>query len=245
MYRYKLTIEYDGTNYSGWQRQADKSSIQDAVEIAINKFSQEKVNIYGSGRTDAGVHAREQIAHCDFLKEHTPATIIKATNFYLRPQPISILACEKVDSSFHARFSAAKRYYQYQIINRLSHLAIDANRAWHIIDKLDVNKLKLAVKLLENTHDFSSFRTSICQAASPIKKVDYIKVEQVNDRIYFEIAAQSFLHNMVRNIVGTVCMVGRGKWTMNDLQKYRDKKDSKTAKFTAPACGLYLLKIDY
>jgi tRNA pseudouridine38-40 synthase len=245
MPRYKITVEYDGTSYAGWQKQKQQPSIQGEIERALSEFLQEKVEIYGSGRTDSGVHALGQVAHFDLPKEYSEDTIIKAVNFYLKSQPISILSCEQVNLEFHARFSAKKRYYCYHIINRLSPLTVDLNRAWHIIERLDIQQMQKAAEMLEGTHDFSSFRTSLCQAKSPIKILDYIKITCKKDKITFEIRAQSFLHNMVRNIIGVLRMVGNGKWSLADLQKHLDAKDTSIRKPTAPAHGLYLWKVDF
>ena len=245
MVRYKITIEYDGTDYAGWQRQDNMISVQGAIEEALYKFSQEKVQITGSGRTDSGVHATGQVAHFDLTKEYDIYNVVNGINFFLKPQPISILAAEIVDEEFNARFSAKKRYYRYFILNRMSPAAIDAKRKWWVKERLDEKPMQKAAKLLEGTHDFSSFRTSQCQAKSPIKTMDYIKISRLGDVIEIELCAESFLHRMVRNIVGCLRMIGNKRWTEKDLLKFMEAKTTDQTRYTALPHGLFLEKVDY
>lgn len=245
MSRYKIIIEYDGTNYCGWQKQPRLPSIQGKLEDAIKAFSQIHAPVQGSSRTDTGVHALAQVAHFDLDTKLESGKILRAMNFYLKEEAISVLDCEEVSEEFHARFSAKKRYYKYIITNRLPPLSIDINRSCHVIEKLDVKKMQKAAKLLEGTHDFSNFRASMCQAHSPIKKVDYINIHQEGEKITLEISASSFLHNMVRNIVGALRMVGKGKWTNDTIIKLRDLKEKNMQKFTSSPSGLYFIKVDY
>jgi tRNA pseudouridine38-40 synthase len=245
MNRYKITIEYDGTNYAGWQKQKNIKTIQGEIEKALQTFSQEKVSIHGMGRTDSGVHALGQVAHFDLLQDWDIETIAKGINYFLKDQPIVILNCEKAPEDFHARHSAKERSYRYVILNRFAYPALDLNRVWHINQKLDIRKMESASKLLLGTHDFSSFRTTLCEAKSPIKTLNSIEIMQNADKIIFELTATSFLHHMVRNIVGTLHMVGLEKFTEKDFLNYFNKKDVSMIKYTAPASGLYFIKVSY
>lgn len=243
--RYKITIEYDGTNYSGWQRQDNKVSIQSAIEEALYKFSQEDVKITGSGRTDSGVHATGQVAHFSLVKKFEIRNIVNGINFFLKPQPISILDCAIVEEEFNARFSAKKRYYRYFILNRNSPAAIDAKRKWWIREALNIELMQKAAKLLEGTHDFSSFRTAQCQAKSPIKTLDYIHISKAGEVIEIALCAESFLHRMVRNIVGCLRMIGNDGWTEKELLQFIEAKTTDQTRYTAPPHGLFLEKIEY
>ena len=245
MQRYKCIIEYDGTNFSGWQRQADQSSIQQCLEEAIFKFSGETVTIHVAGRTDAGVHAFGQVMHFDIEKSISAEKIMGAMNFHLKPNPISVIGIEEASEEFHARFSAQKRHYIYRIINRRAPLAIEHLRAWHIGVPLDVDKMRQAANNLIGTHDFSSFRDSQCQGNTPIKTLDEIKIERSGDLITIEVCAKSFLHHMVRNIAGTLKFAGEGKWSANEVKKILEAKDRTKAGPTAPAYGLFFVKVDY
>lgn len=246
MNRYKILIEYEGTNYSGWQIQKNSPSIQQAIETAIKKFSGQKVTIWCAGRTDAGVHALAQVAHFDLNHDtYQPQTIINAINYYLKPQPIVILDCALVSNDFHARFAAVKRHYEYIILNRVSSPALEKNRVWHIRKDLDVASMQEAATHLIGIHDFSSFRASQCQALSPIRTIDSADIYTKGNYIYFNISAKSFLHHMVRNIVGTLVQIGLKKISPNDFLEILQTKDRKKAGPTAPAYGLYFKKIDY
>lgn len=255
--RYKLVIEYDGTNYIGWQKQKGGFSIQESIEKAIHLFSGESVELFAGGRTDAGVHALGQVAHFDLEKEYKPFRVISAINFYLKyktsaqtnikkptTQDISIIDCEIVDENFHARFSAKKRYYKYKILNRPQPSAVD-NKAWQIGKKLNFEKMQKALPLLIGKKDWSSFRDSECQAKSPIKTIDKVSLQKNADEIIFEIEAKSFLHHMVRNIVGTLVEVGLNKISIENLKEIIEAKDRTKAGPTAPPQALFLVKIDY
>lgn len=252
--RYKIIIEYDGTNYNGWQRQKNESSIQESIEKAIQLFSSETVEVFGSGRTDAGVHALGQVAHFDLTKEYEPCKIVSAINFYLKyktcakakknatTQDITILDCKIVDENFHARFSAKKRYYKYRILNRQQPSAVDY-KLWHIGKKLDFEKMQEALPFLVGNKDWTSFRDTECQAKSPIKTIDKVNLTKNCDEIIFEIEAKSFLHHMVRNIIGTLVEVGLNKITIEELNEIIEAKDRTKAGPTAPPQGLFLVFI--
>lgn len=244
---FKLTIEYLGTNYCGFQKQfgLQQKSIEETLEIAIYKLSQEQPKIFTAGRTDAGVHALGQVIHFNLNKKFTPYKIQMGLNNYLREEDISVLSCEEVDENFHARFDAKMRHYRYRIINRKAPLTIEKNRAWHVAQKLDVEEMKKAAEFLIGEHDFSSFRDAECQAKSPIRTVKKITIEKLGEEILFEISAKSFLHHMVRNIVGTLVWIGSGKFSATEMRKILTAKDRTKSGPNAPACGLYFLKVDY
>ncbi len=254
MTRWKFTIEYNGTDYFGWQRQNDGPSIQQAIEEAIEGFCQQQVTLTVAGRTDAGVHARGQIAHVDlkdFSRPMEPFEVAKAINAHLLPQPISIIKAEIVDDEFNARFSAKNKLYTYRIINRQAFLALEKGFAWHVKRPLEINSMREGAKYLIGKHDFTSFRDSDCQAKSPEKTVDMIELTSLpydvggGQDIRIEVEGRSFLHHMVRNIAGTLKLVGEGKWQPQDVKKALDAKDRKQGGPTAPACGLFLTRIDY
>jgi tRNA pseudouridine38-40 synthase len=245
MTRYKLTIEYKGTDYSGWQRQVDRPTIQQEIEEAITKFS---------GRTDAGVHARGQVAHVDFAdfkKPMQPFEILKAINAHLRPRPISIIAVEQVHDEFHARFDATNKLYRYHIVNRQGFLALDREQVWHVRKPLDVQAMDSVAKILLGKHDFTTFRDSECQANSPIRTLDRLDVtarpydDHGGQEIFIEAEGQSFLHHQVRNMVGTLSLVGEGKWSAQDVRAALEACDRTKGGPTAPADGLYLMRVDY
>lgn len=245
MQRYKCTVEYDGSGFFGWQRQNHCPSIQQTMEEAIEKFAGHKVDIRTAGRTDAGVHALGQVVHFDLEKDFPCNKVIGATNFHLRPAPIALLDAVEVDNKFNARFSAKKRYYEYRIINRWAPVVIEHKRITHIKEHLDEIAMQEAANLLIGKHDFTSFRDSKCQAKSPVKTLDEVRVVRHGDRITIYVSAPSFLHHMVRNIAGTLKMVGSGRWTVADVQKALDAKDRRAAGPTAPPDGLYLTKVTY
>jgi tRNA pseudouridine38-40 synthase len=254
--RYKLTIEYNGTDYVGWQRQDHDNlrTIQGEIEAAIHKFSGQKVDIQGAGRTDAGVHACAQVAHVDFedfTKPMKPYEIAKAINAYLRPQPISVLAADPVDDEFHARFAAKNKLYKYRILCRQAFPALEQGLVWHIKHTLDAEAMHEAAQALIGNHDFTSFRDAQCQAKNPVRTLDRLDV-CVRDydmcggqEIIIEAEAQSFLHHMVRNLAGTLALVGEGKLDKQGLKDILEAKDRTKAGPTAPAAGLCLYRIDY
>ena len=245
MPRYRLTLEYDGGPFVGWQRQDNGASVQQAVEDAIRRFTGVAATAVGAGRTDAGVHALGQVAHVDLPRAFEPTTIRDAVNFHLRPAPISVLSAAAVDDDFHARFSACRRRYRYVIVNRPAPLALDHGRAWHIRSALEPGRMAAAARLLVGHHDFSSFRSSLCQAASAEKTLDLLTVAADGDTIRIEATARSFLHNQVRIIVGTLKRVGDGKWPVERVALALAARDRRAGGPTAPAYGLYLVGVDY
>ncbi|MGN7619253.1 MAG: tRNA pseudouridine(38-40) synthase TruA [Ehrlichia sp.] len=244
--RYKITIEYNGSNFIGWQKQKHSSnSIQEIVEEAIFKFSQQRVILYVAGRTDAGVHALGQVAHFDLTMDFDAYVIRNAINFHLIPHDIAILNVEKTDDKFHARFSAKKRHYLYKIINRYSHLTLDYNRAWLIRTPLNVKNMVQAIEYMKGNHDFSSFRAKHCQSKSPIKTIDDLQIINNGQFIDIYIAALSFLHNQVRIIVGTLVECGKNNFPPEYIRNILDAKNRSCAGITAPSYGLYFVKVDY
>ena len=244
MFNFKIIIEYDGTNYVGWQRQTNGISIQEAIENAIFKLTSEKVVLFGAGRTDAGVHALGQVAHFCIKKKFKIDNIRDGLNQHLRPQPIAILEAENANQEFHARFSATKRTYEYIITNRRSPLTVSKNKSWGVFKKLDIDKMKLEAKYFIGKHNLEAFRSAHCQSNSAIKTIDDITIiNKVND-IVITVSAKSFLHSQVRIMVGTLVEVGKGKITKSIKNIIEEKKRSQ-AGITAPACGLYLIKVEY
>jgi tRNA pseudouridine38-40 synthase len=248
MTRWKLIIEYNGTPYSGWQHQDHAPSVQEEIEKAIFKFCNQKIRIQAAGRTDAGVHGLGQVAHFDLDygdRTLTGHDLAKAINAHLRPQPIAILKAEEVSEDFHARFSAKNKFYLYRLINRSAPLAINQGFAWGMHYALDAPAMHDAGQILLGEHDFTTFRDSDCQAKSPVKSLSRLDVIRNGEEIRFEIEGRSFLHHQVRNIVGTLMLVGRGKWMKADMQAALDARDRTKGGMTAPADGLYLVRIDY
>jgi len=245
MFKYKLIIEYDGTNFVGWQRQDNGPSIQQSLEEAIQKLANEQVAVFGSGRTDSGAHAKGQVAHFEISNDLAKDNIRDGINQHLRPLPIVILNVEKVAGDFHARFSAKQRIYEYSIINRRPPLTFQRQLAWVIYKKLDIEKIKEAALFFEGKHDLNAFRSIDCQSSTSIKTIDYCTVTNNQESIVIEVAAKSFLHSQVRIIVGTLVNVGEGKIQPSDLKKIIEMKDRDKAGVTAPAHGLYLKKIIY
>ncbi len=245
MARYFLTIEYDGTPYSGWQRQDNAPSVQEAIEAALTKLGEPDTLVYGAGRTDTGVHALAQIAHVDVKREWTGFKLREAINSTLRPHPISIIEAILVDDKTHARFDATARHYLFRIINRRPSLALDLNRAWHVKQPLDVSKMNEAGQLLLGTHDFTTYRASRCQSKSPIKTLDRLDVTQHGDVIEIRASARSFLHNQVRSFAGTLKKVGDGSWQVQDVVTALEAKSRDACAPVAPPHGLYLIKVDY
>ncbi len=244
-HRYKIIIEYLGTGLVGWQRQASGVSVQQIIEEAIYKFSQEKVQVFAAGRTDAGVHAIGQVAHFDLSRYYVVDKIIASLNHFMRPYLVGIVDCQEVDSSFHARFSAKSRAYLYKIVNRRSGVIIDAGRAWWIKKPLNVEKMRQATEYFVGYHDFTSFRAKNCQAKSPLRTLSAIDILQEQELISLHFSAPSFLHHMVRNIVGSLVMVGFNKCQPEYIKVILDGKNREMAGATAPAAGLYFLKVEY
>lgn len=243
MARFKINVEYDGTDLIGWQENAAGPSVQSLLQDAIFKFCGEHVVVYSAGRTDAGVHAISMVAHFDLEKEATPETVMRAMNFYLINGPVSVLGCEKVDDDFHARFSCTQRHYKYIVLNRGAPVVLQRNRVWWVPQKLDIEKMRLAAQKLIGKHDFTSFRAAQCQAKSPIKTLNSCTITQNGDEIIFEFSARSFLHHQVRNMVGTLVEIGQGKDL--DIDKIFEQKDRSAAGINAPASGLYFIRADY
>ncbi len=245
MARDQLTLEYDGAGFVGWQRQDNGPSIQQAVEDAIEKFCGERVAVTGAGRTDAGVHALGQVAHIDLAHPRPPDELMAAVNHHLRPAPIVVVAVDEVGDDFHARFSARERLYRYRIVNRRAPPALDAGRAWWVPVALDAEAMAAAAQVLVGDHDFSTFRASHCQAPSPVKTLDALDVERMGDEIAVTARSQSFLQHQVRNMVGSLKIVGEGKWRLDDLAAALAARDRGTGGPAAPPEGLYLVGVRY
>ena len=245
MPRYRVTLEYDGTPFVGWQRQENGPSVQQALEAALAKFTGEAPATFGAGRTDAGVHAAGQVAHFDLARGWDPVRIREALNFHLQPDPIVVLDAAEVAANFHARLSATRRRYRYRILNRRSPPALDRDRVWHVREPLDHAAMADAARTLVGNHDFTSFRAASCQAKSPVKTLDLLEVAREGDEILVCAAARSFLHHQVRNMVGTLALVGEGKWSRADVDRALAARDRSAAGPTAPAQGLCLLGVDY
>jgi tRNA pseudouridine38-40 synthase len=245
MPRYKLTIEYDGTPFSGWQIQDNGPSVQGALADAIAAFCGERVSVNGAGRTDAGVHARGQVAHVDLGKAWDAETVRDALNAHLRPHPVAVLEAEIAADDFDARFSATKRHYLYRLISRRSDLALDRNRVWRLPRPLDAQAMRDAAQRLVGHHDFTTFRAAECQAKSPVKTLDRLDVLRVGEEIHVEASARSFLHHQVRSMVGSLVQVGDGKWTADDMSRILAACDRTLCGPVAPAEGLYLMQVDY
>ncbi len=245
MPRYKLTIEYDGTPFVGWQAQDNGATVQSVLADAIAAFAGERVAIGAAGRTDAGVHALGQVAHVDLAKDWDTETIRDAINFHLRPQPVAVLTAERAAGDFDARFSAVKRHYLYRIVNRRADLTLERNRAWRVPRPLDANLMHAAAQRLIGRHDFTTFRSTECQAKSPVKTLDRLDVLREGDEIRISAAARSFLQHQVRSMVGSLVHVGEGKWSSDDLAAALAARDRSACGQVAPPHGLYLVRVDY
>lgn len=245
MPRYKLTIEYDGTRYYGWQTQEGLPTVQETLENALAQFADHPVATMCAGRTDAGVHARGQVVHVDFESARKPFNIIRGVNIYLLPHPVVVVAAEEVADDFHARFMAKSRSYQYRIVHREGRLGLDELRAWHIYRPMDVDAMREAASYLLGEHDFNSFRSTECCAKSSIKSVEHIDIVQNGDDIFVNVTARSFMHNQVRIMVGSLAQVAIGKWKPEKIKEMLAAKDRRSAGITAPAHGLYFMKVEY
>ncbi len=245
MPRYKLTIEYDGTPFVGWQAQDNGVSVQGVLTDAVAAFAGERVAIGAAGRTDTGVHALGQVAHVDLAKDWDTETVRDAINFHLRPQPVAVLAVERVSGDFDARFSAIKRHYLYRIVNRRADLTLEQNRAWRVPRPLDAQAMHDAAQRLVGRYDFTTFRSTECQAKSPVKTLDQLDVLRVGEEIRIAASARSFLQHQVRSMVGSLVHVGEGKWRADNLASALAARDRAACGQVAPPHGLYLVRVDY
>jgi len=244
MHNYKIVIEYDGTNFVGWQQQENGQSIQSAIQEALVKLSNEKVTIFGAGRTDAGVHAYGQVASFNLNKKIKTDVIRDGLNQHLRPHPIAVQNAEIVDDNFHARFSAKKRWYEYKIINRRPPLTIDLNRAWCVYKNLDIEKMKSESLSFLGKHDLNAFRSAHCQSKNSMKTIDSVSIKNIDEQIIIEVSAKSFLHSQVRIMIGTLVDIAKGNINKTVLDIINSKQRD-IAGQTAPANGLYLKKVEY
>ncbi|MFZ4541590.1 MAG: tRNA pseudouridine(38-40) synthase TruA [Rickettsiales bacterium] len=250
MPRYKLTLEYDGTPYCGWQKQTEAPSVQAVLEAALGEFMNvgAPIDTQCAGRTDSGVHARGQVVHVDLAEERVPHNIILGLNALMVPHPVAVVSAELVSDDFSARFGAKKRHYIYRIVNRPGRLALDESRAWHVHKPLDLAAMNAAAQLLIGTHDFTTFRAGECQSTSPVKTLDTLEViarKNNPEQVMVRTNARSFLHHQVRNMVGTLQYVGIGKWSMEQVAEALAAKDRRAGGPMAPSHGLYLMKVDY
>jgi len=243
--RFKLTIEYDGGPFVGWQRLPGSHTVQGALEDAVEKLTGVRSDVTGAGRTDSGVHATAQVAHVDIEKPFESSRLAEALNAHLRPHPISVLSAEEAAPEFHARFDAVKRAYNYEIINRRAPLALDAGRAWRVGRPLDIAAMNRGAELLLGKHDFTTFRDANCQAKSPVKTLDIARVEQFEEQVILRFEARSFLHRQVRSMVGTLVEVGLGKMSPADVGEALAAADRSRCGPVAPSDGLYLVRVDY
>ena len=245
MPRYKLTIEYDGAPFVGWQRQANGRAVQQAIEEALARLTSEQPTIRGAGRTDAGVHALGQVAHFDLLRDWPADKLRDGLNALLRPEAAAVLKAEAVPEGFDARYSAIRRHYAYRILIRRAPPVIDRGRVWHVGRKLDAWAMHDAAQRLIGTHDFTTFRSTECQAKSPVRTLDVLSVTTRGDELLIDATARSFLHNQVRSIVGSLKLVGESKWNADDLEAALEARDRTASGPVAPAEGLYLMRVDY
>lgn len=245
MTRYRLLVEYDGGPFRGWQRQDNGPSVQGAIETALLALSGEAATVTGAGRTDTGVHAWGQVAHIDLSRDWRPDKLRDGLNAHLRPHPVSILAAGIVMDTFHARFSATARHYVYRIVNRRAPLALERGRAWQVMRPLDAEAMHRAAQALTGAHDFTTFRSSACQAVSAMKTLDRLDVIRHGETIEIHAGARSFLHNQVRSMVGSLKLVGEGRWDENDLIAALAACDRAACGPVAPPDGLYLARVDY
>jgi tRNA pseudouridine38-40 synthase len=245
MPRLKLTVEYDGAPFVGWQRQANGRSVQQALEEALFKLTGETCRVNGAGRTDAGVHALGQVAHIDLARDWTGHKLRDGLNAHLRPEPVAVVLAEPASADFDARFSAVRRHYLYRILMRRAPPALDRGRVWHVKRPLDAVAMQRGARRLIGRHDFTTFRSAECQAKSPVKTLDRLHVVLAGDEVHVTATARSFLHNQVRSLVGSLKLVGEGKWSADDLQGALEARDRAACGPVAPADGLYLMQVDY
>jgi tRNA pseudouridine38-40 synthase len=245
MPRYRMTIEYDGGPYVGFQAQANGPSVQAALETAIKAFCGQTLRVHAAGRTDTGVHATGQVIHIDLEKAWPAETVMNALNAHLRPAPIVVLEAEAVADDWHARFSAIGRAYRYRILNRSAPSALDQGRVWHVKKPLDAAAMHAAAQALVGQHDFTTFRDVACQAKSPVKTLDTVTVTRTGEEVVLEFAARSFLHRQVRSMTGSICEVGLGRWSGDDLKAALDAADRTACGPVAPSEGLYLTRVRY
>jgi len=243
--RFKLTIEYDGTPFAGWQIQADQPTVQGVLTMAVERLTGETIHVQGAGRTDAGVHARGQVAHIELKRDWQTDTIRDGLNAHLRPHPVAVLTAERVADDFNARTSARRRHYLYRIANRRADLTLERERAWRVPRPLDTAAMHAAAQRLVGKHDFTTFRSTECQANSPVKTLDRLDVVRDGDAVAIFASARSFLHNQVRSMVGSLVQVGDGKWSADDLSAALDARDRAACGQVAPPDGLYLMQVDY
>ena len=245
MPRYKLTIEYDGAPFCGWQVQETLPSVQGSLERAVKAISGEAARVHGAGRTDAGVHALGQVAHVDLVKDFPAGRLRDGLNAHLRPDPIGVLAVEIVPQTFEARFSAVRRHYLYRIVNRRANLALEIGRVWRVPKALDADAMHEAAQRLIGKHDFTTIRDTECQAKSPDKTLDVLDVTRDGEAVNIVTNARSFLHSQVRSMVGSLVWVGEGRWTPDDMQRALEARDRRACGPVAPPDGLYLVRVDY
>jgi tRNA pseudouridine38-40 synthase len=243
--RFRLTVEFDGRPYMGWQRQPHGPSVQGAIEDAAFAVTGETVTLHAAGRTDAGVHGLGMVTHLDIDRAITPFRLMEALNAKLRPNPVAILSCETVPDDFHARFSCVARHYQYRIENRRAPLTLEKGLAWRVSATLDAEAMHDAARVLIGLHDFTTFRSVHCQSASAVKTLDRLEVARDSSRILIHASARSFLHHQVRSMVGCLSLVGQGKWSADDLKAALEAKDRAALGFNAPPDGLYFVRADY
>ncbi len=245
MTRFALTLEFDGTRFMGLQRQAHGPSVQQAVEEAVERVTGEQVTLHAAGRTDAGVHALAMRVHVDVAKPITPFRLMEALNFHLKPDPVAVLACEAKPEDWHARFSCVGREYLYRIANRRAPLTLDINRAWQVPQPLDEAAMHRAAQALVGKHDFTTFRSTQCQAQSPVKTLDRLSVERVGEEVHVRAAARSFLHHQVRSMVGCLALVGMGRWREGQIGEALAARDRRALGYNAPPDGLYFTRALY
>ena len=245
MPRYKLILEYDGGPFCGWQIQDNGSTVQGALETAVKAISGEQVRVHGAGRTDAGVHALAQVAHCDIAKPFPPGRLRDGLNAHLRPHPIGVISAEIVADDFEARFSAKKRHYRYRIANHRANLALEIGRTWRLPRPLDTDVMHMAAQRLLGNHDFTTFRDTQCQAKSPEKTLEQFDVIRDGDAVSILTSARSFLHSQVRSMVGSLVWVGEGRWSADDFAAALAARNRTACGPVAPPDGLYLVRVDY